>query len=135
MKEKVCRIAWAVLLTAMGSIGMPGARGLSLQERLEAQRAIERVYWEHRIWPRENSGPKPPFSAVMSEAAIRARVEDSLRKSNALAKIWKRPVTTEQLQAEFDRMARNSRDRVHASAGTCCRCGHVLGRCRQHAVT
>ena len=28
------------------------ARTLSFDERVAAQRAIEQVYWNHRIWPR-----------------------------------------------------------------------------------
>jgi hypothetical protein len=82
---------------------------MSFEERVAAQRAIEQVYWSHRIWPEENPGPKPPLSAVMPDDAIRARVEDSLRKSSALQQVWKRPITAEQLQAELDRMAKGSR--------------------------
>ena len=46
----------------------------------------------------------------MPDAALRAKVEDYLKKSNALAKHWQRPVTAEQLQAEMDRMARDTKD-------------------------
>src|SRR2546426_498843 len=60
------------------------ARTLSFEERVTAQRAIEQVYWSHRIWPAQNPGAKPSLSAVMPEAAIRAKVEDYLEKSNAL---------------------------------------------------
>jgi hypothetical protein len=62
------------------------------------------------VWPKDNPGPKPPLSAVLSDAAIRAKVEDYLKKSNALEKWWQRPITGEQLQAEIDRMAKNTRD-------------------------
>src|SRR5437667_1697295 len=37
-------------------------RALTFAERVSYQRAIEDVYWRHRIWPRsrgENSNPKP----------------------------------------------------------------------------
>jgi hypothetical protein len=40
------------------------------------------------------------LAAVLSDAAIRARVEDTLKKSNALEKYWYRPITVEQLQAD-----------------------------------
>ena len=85
-------------------------RTLTFEDRVAAQRAIEQVYWDHRIWPKENPGPKPSLTAVMPDEAIRARVEDELKKSNALEKFWHRPVTSEQLQAEMDRMAKNTRD-------------------------
>jgi len=63
-----------------------------------------------RVWPKENAGPKPPLAAVMSDEAIRAKVADYLEKSNALETWWRRPITAEQLQAELDRMAKNTRD-------------------------
>ena len=86
------------------------ARELSFDERVAAQKAIEQVYWNHRIWPKENPGPKPPLSTVMSDDVIRAKVLDYLKQSNALATWWQRPVGPETLQAEIDRMARHSRD-------------------------
>src|SRR5438093_3733688 len=86
------------------------ARELTFEERMDAQRAIEQVYWNHRIWPKENPGPKPALAAVMPDAAIQTRVEDYLQESNALARVWERPITARQLQAEMDRMASNSRD-------------------------
>ncbi len=98
------------------------ARDLGFEERVAAQRAIEEVYWRHRIWPRENPAPKPPLSVVLPDDAIRAKVEDYLRKSNALETWWQRPITVEQLQAELDRMARDTRDaemlrELHAALG------------------
>ncbi len=83
---------------------------LDFEDRVAAQAAIEQVYWNHRIWPKENPGPKPPLSAVLSDAAIRAEVEDYLKESNALDALWHRPITAQQLQAEIDRMVQSSRD-------------------------
>src|SRR5262245_34966251 len=97
-------------LTSMHSPAAAETRSLTLEERIAAQRAIEQVYWDHRIWPKENPGPKPPLSAVLPDAAIRARVEDTLGKSNALEKYWHRPVTDSQLQAELNRMAEDTQD-------------------------
>jgi N-acetylneuraminic acid mutarotase len=97
-------------LAALGSSVPAAAALLSFEERVEAQRALERVYWAHRIWPKENPGPKPSLGAVMDDAALRARVEDYLKKSNALEAYWGRPITAEQLQAEIDRMASRTRD-------------------------
>jgi N-acetylneuraminic acid mutarotase len=83
---------------------------LTLEQRVAAQRAIEQVYWSHRIWPSENPGRKPDLAAVLSDSTIRERVVDSLRKSSALEKFWQRAITPEQLQAEMDRMAERSQD-------------------------
>jgi hypothetical protein len=83
-----------------------GARqSLTLDERVAYQHAIEDVYWQHRFWPKENPQPKPALDEVVPESVIRAKVEDSLRQSRALEVYWQRPITTEQLQAEMERMA------------------------------
>lgn len=84
--------------------------GLSLEERISARRAIEEVYWQHRIWPAANPGVKPPLEAMLPESTLRQQVEDSLRLSEALAGRWQRPITADDLQAELDRMIAESRD-------------------------
>src|SRR5262245_4174986 len=58
---------------------------LSFAERVAYQRAIEGVYWRHRIWPKERPDPKPPLDAVMSQVELEKKVADYLRKSQALA--------------------------------------------------
>src|SRR5437773_2867930 len=87
-------------------------RAFSFVERVAFQRAIEDVYWRHRIWPRnggENPDPKPSLDAVMSQAQLENKVTGYLRDSLALEDYWQRPITTEQLQAEMDRMARDTK--------------------------
>ena len=73
------------------------------------QRAIEDVYWRHRIWPKENSNSKPSLDAVVSQAQVEKKVADYLRESQALEDYWQRPITAEQLQAEMDRMAKHTK--------------------------
>src|SRR5437868_11309512 len=87
----------------------PAVAGLTFADRVAYQRAIEEVYWRHRIWPTENAEPKPSLDAVMSRAQLKTKVEDYLRNSQALDDYWQRPITTEQLQAEMDRMARDTK--------------------------
>src|SRR6478609_9519473 len=84
-------------------------RTLTFAERVAYQRAIEDVYWRHRIWPKERPDPKPSLDAVMSQAQLERKVADYLRKSQALEDYWQRPITAEQLQAEMDRMAIHTR--------------------------
>ena len=87
-------------------------RAFSFAERVAYQRAIEDVYWRHRIWPRsrgENPDPKPSLDAVMSQAQLENKVAGYLRDSLALEDYWQRPITAEQLQAEMDRMARDTK--------------------------
>jgi N-acetylneuraminic acid mutarotase len=73
------------------------------------QRVIEEVYWRHRIWPKERPDPKPSLDAVMSQAQLENKVEEYVRKSQALEDYWKRPITADQLQAEMDRMAKHTK--------------------------
>src|SRR5437016_9588664 len=84
-------------------------RTLSFADRVAYQRAIEEVYWQHRIWPKANAGPKPPLDKVMSQAQIEEKVEDYLRNSQALEDYWQRPITPDQLQAEMERMASHTK--------------------------
>src|SRR5207247_1330270 len=75
-------------------------RTLTFADRVAYQRAIEEVYWQHRIWPKANAGAKPPLDKVMSQAQIEEKVEDYLRNSQALEDYWQRQITPDQLQAE-----------------------------------
>jgi hypothetical protein len=82
---------------------------LSFADRVAYQRAIEDVYWRHRIWPDTNPGPKPSLDAVMSQAQIEKKVEEYLRNSQVLEDYWQRPITAEQLQTEMERMASHTK--------------------------
>src|SRR4051812_11824071 len=68
---------------------------LTFGERVAYQRAIEEVYWRHRIWPKQRRDPKPSVDAVMSQAKLENEVTDYLRKSRALEDYWQRPITAE----------------------------------------
>jgi N-acetylneuraminic acid mutarotase len=82
---------------------------LSFEDRVAAQRALEEVYHQRRLWPKDNPQPKPPLDQVLPDQAIRAKVEDYLRKSAALEAYWRRSITPDELQADLDRMARDTK--------------------------
>ena len=84
-------------------------RAFSFAERVAFQRAIEDVYWRHRIWPKENLAAKPSLDGVMTQAQLENKVAGYLRDSLMLEDYWLRPITAEQLQAEMDRMARDTK--------------------------
>src|SRR5215468_7142268 len=85
------------------------SRSLSFAERVAYQKAIEEVYWRHRIWPKERPDPKPSLDTVVSQAQLKRKVADYLRASQALEDYWQRPISAEQLQAEMDRMAQHTK--------------------------
>jgi N-acetylneuraminic acid mutarotase len=84
-------------------------RTLTFAERVAYQRAIEEVYWRHRIWPKQNAKPKPSLDEVMSAQQTEKKVQDYLRDSQALESYWHRPIAPDQLQAEMERMAGNTK--------------------------
>jgi N-acetylneuraminic acid mutarotase len=84
-------------------------RTLTFAERVAYQRAIEEVYWRHRIWPKENPGPKPPLDAIISQRQIEKKVEDYLRKSHLVTAQRGLPITAGELQAEMDRIAQHTK--------------------------
>src|ERR1043166_7020723 len=113
-------ILYAVVLVAMTILAVfrpasqstasyPAFAGLTFAERVAYQRTIEEVYWRHRIWSKERPDLKPPVDAVMSQAQLEKKVEDYLRKSEALEDYWQTPITAEQLQAEMERMASHTK--------------------------
>jgi hypothetical protein len=82
---------------------------LTFAERVGYQRAIEEVYWRHRIWSKDNGQTKPVLDKVMSHKQIETKVWQFLRKCQLLEQEKQTPITPEQLQAEMDRMARHSK--------------------------
>src|SRR6476646_8873726 len=85
-------------------------RNLTFAERVAYQRAIEEVYWRHRIWPEERPDPKPPLDSVMSQAQLERKVAAYLRYSDLLQFFFHETATTEKLQAEMDRMASHTKE-------------------------
>src|SRR6266576_4198403 len=84
-------------------------RTLTFEERVAYHRDIEEGYWRHRLWPKERPDPKPSLDAVMSQEQLEKKVEDYLHNSQVLEDHWQQPITTDQLQAEMDRMAQNTK--------------------------
>jgi N-acetylneuraminic acid mutarotase len=122
------------LLLSPVSVFAFGRAPLSFEERVEAQRAIEKVLWEHRTWPEANDTPKPSFEQWLPAGAIEHKVEDELRKSEALARFFGRAIGHDALQAELDRMVRDSkapdvlREMLDALGGDATLAAEVLAR-------
>ena len=100
-----CAVGFSVFAGTLLAFLRPDApaklsqRTLTFEGRVAYQRAIEEVYWRHRIWPKERPDPKPSLDAVMSQAQLEKKVADYLRDSQALEDYWQRPITPDQLQA------------------------------------
>lgn len=83
--------------------GQGSLHTLSFEERVNCQRVIDEIYWRNMIWPKDNKGPKPPIEKIESYDQIKAKVEEYLKKSNALERYWQKTITGELLQAEMNR--------------------------------
>jgi N-acetylneuraminic acid mutarotase len=84
-------------------------RTLTFAQRVSYQRAIEEVYWLHRIWPKDNPQPKPTLAAIVSEAQLEQKVKDYLLKSQLITYQRQSPITASELQAEMERMAAHTK--------------------------
>ena len=70
-------------------------RAFSFAERVVYQRAIEDVYWRHRIWPKRILILSLSLDAVMSQAQLENKVAGYLRNSQALEDYWQQPITAD----------------------------------------
>ncbi len=60
-------------------------RTLTFAERVSYQRAIEGVYWRHRIWPKERPDPKPSLDQAMPPAQL----EKKWKTNCAILRRWR----------------------------------------------
>jgi N-acetylneuraminic acid mutarotase len=101
-------IAAALILPLLSSPGQTTAQStgpLDFKSRVACQWAIEEVYWQHRLWPEMNPGPKPALGEVITIEAVQGKAADTLRQTQALASLWQQPLTGEMLQTEMERIA------------------------------
>jgi N-acetylneuraminic acid mutarotase len=80
-----------------------GRRELSLGDRIDCQRTIERVYYGHQ------QGATRAFEEAVSEGLLEQMVRTSLKQSVALEEMWSTPVKALMLEAEVARIRRASR--------------------------
>jgi hypothetical protein len=114
MRQPALSLAAVTLSVALLAQSAPVTRGRALTraERIEAQTAIERVFYNHRIWPKDNPAPKPSFEEMIPATLIEKKAGEPVRLSAALGHLWNIAITPAMLQAELDRMVRESRDRA-----------------------
>jgi VCBS repeat-containing protein len=82
---------------------------------MATQKAIESVYWKHRIWPKENKTAKPTLEELLPDSTLNKKVISDLRKSAALKSFWQTLITPEQVQTEIKRMVKESKDQATLS--------------------
>ena len=89
IRAHVIRGAFYLLLVSGGTVlaffrpealAKISKRTLTFAQRVSYQRAIEEVYWRHRIWPKERPDPKPSLDVVFPRGQLETKVQDYLRE-------------------------------------------------------
>jgi len=109
VRERLAAVAGVGLLLSGMALRAESPASPSSAERLAARRALERVDYAHLEWPEGSLEPKPSFEELFPEAEDAALVARSLRMASALERLWQERVTPAEIQAEIDRMARDSK--------------------------
>lgn len=102
-------IVGIAVMISLASTAAGSHQPLTFMERVDTQEAIERIHYAHQLWPKENQSPKPPFEDAVPRKLLEGKVADYLLKSAALDVVWHHPVASYQLQAELERMVRDTR--------------------------
>ncbi len=93
--------ALLLLATSIPAIART-SRELSFEQRVEAQRAIERVYISHL------EGTRRTFDQAVTQELLERKVRTYLQQSALLESQWHTPITAAMLAAEGDRIARST---------------------------
>ena len=80
----LCLASAGLFATAQSDSFRHHSGAITRKERISAQTQIERVYYNHRIWPKENQALKPPFEQLVPAALIEKKALEPLRMSAAL---------------------------------------------------
>jgi hypothetical protein len=84
--------------------GVPAqARDLTIDQRVQAEEAIERAYYAHQLDTTRS------FAEAAPRAVLEAKVRRYLKQSLALEQYWSAPITAEALERETERIARETR--------------------------
>ena len=100
-----------LLLATLAGVGSAAARGpIDFDARVAGMKAIERVYWNHRTWPTANPARKPNLETILPDSIVRQKAHDVIDRSVELEQRFGIRITSAMLQAEVERMARETRN-------------------------
>jgi len=103
---RYARIALGATIVAAWIQLVPLARADSLDERLRAQEAIERVNFAHAV------GATVTFDEAVPRASLEAKIRRQLRRQAAAESLMGRPFTSGELMRERLRIEDSTRDRA-----------------------
>jgi len=96
-------VSTALLAVSLHAAVPVCAASFTLDDRVRAQEAIERVYYSHQ------TGTIQSFEQAVPHALLERKVLTYLGQSAALEQLWKTPVTEPMLEAELRRMEQQTR--------------------------
>ncbi len=99
------RLLIAIPLLCLG-FSQPSVSGstLTFEQRVQAQRVLERLRYRHQL------GTKQPFEAAVPRSVIEKKVLTSLEESVALEEYWRTPITENALRQELERIEASTLD-------------------------
>ncbi len=103
MKTPCSGVAPGVVAALLSCGSLAHTRDLSFEDRVNAQEAIERVYYSHQV------GATKSFDEAVPQVVLERKVRTYLRQSAALERFWKTTINAEMLQREEDRIAEGTR--------------------------
>ena len=108
LDEQTLEKLYAMKLNGMAEafkeqLQQPDISELSFEERVDAQAAIERIYYSHQL------GTTKAFEEAVPRHVLEEKVRRYLQQSVALEKFWETPITAEMLRREMERMAQGTR--------------------------
>jgi hypothetical protein len=100
MRKVVVSLALAAATVGLAAQGVV-AHELTFEDRVKAQEAIDRVYYAAM-------GGTKPIGEVVPRERLEAKVRDYLKKTVALERFWRTPVTRAALRRELEQMSRDT---------------------------
>jgi len=110
VKKGMLFLATILMTAIVFSVCSTAGEKVSFDQRVRAQEAIERVYYDNRIWPADNKAAKPSFDEMFTRDILARKVTGYLKRSHALGQFWQQPLEPAMIQEELDRIVRESED-------------------------
>ncbi len=114
-----------VALSALSATAAADADRLTFDDRVSAERRMERALYAHRL------GATKAFETAVPQQLLEQRVRTYLKRSTLLETYWNTPITSEALDRELRRIERSTRhpDRLEELYATLNHDPHLLREC------
>ncbi len=108
-------VIWIVINTFLAATTQATTHWNQLNETsyvdslVDCQTQLKKLQWQNTMWPKQN-GKKPHFDEVFDEQELHHQTLLSLKKQHVLADVFGIEINSVLMQADIDRMSRNTKD-------------------------